>query len=113
MFRTTLIAVSIVFVFDTDLPSAFRLREKNANVEFPAGISLPLLPELAEKNDDAKADKNSGSLTPEERLALIRFRSGEFAKAIKPPPAGKQGLRMKVGEPINQQILDRAVATYG
>lgn len=104
----------MLFVFDADLPSAFRLRaEKNTNVEFPAGMSLPLLPQLTEKDDHAKADKNAGLLTPEERLALIRYVSGEFAKAIKPLPAGKQGLRLKVGEPINQQILDRAVATHG
>jgi hypothetical protein len=114
MFRSTLIAIAVLILFGADLPSAFKLRfEKNTDVEFPAGMSLPVLPELTEKQDKPKSRRKNESLTPEERLALIRYVSGEFAKALKPLPGGKQGLRMKVGEPLNQQMLDRAVATHG
>src|SRR2546430_1601886 len=39
--------------------------------------------------------------------------SGEFAKAIKALPAGKDGFNVTVGKPLNTQLLDRAVATHG
>jgi hypothetical protein len=113
MFRPALITISTLFLL-ADLPSAFRLPfEKNTNLEFPAGISLPVLPNLTETQDETKSEGKRAVLTPEERLALIRYVSGEFAKALKPLPGGKQGLRLKVGEPLNQQVLDRAVATHG
>src|ERR1700682_528435 len=114
MFRPALVAMQLLFLFNADLPSAFRLRFQNdTNVEFPAGISLPVLPDLAERQDKPKASVQNEPLTAEQRLVLVRYVSGEFAKALKPLPAGKQGLRMKVGEPLNQQMLDRAVATHG
>jgi hypothetical protein len=44
---------------------------------------------------------------------LIRFVSGEFAKAIKSLPAGKEGFNLVVGKPLDTELLDRAVATHG
>jgi hypothetical protein len=114
MFRLALVAIQVLVLCSADLPSAFKLGfQKNTTVEFPAGISLPVLPDLAERQDSPKARKKNEPLTAEQRLALLRYVSGEFAKALKPLPGGKQGLRMKVGEPLNQQMLDRAVATHG
>lgn len=114
MLRVGLVSIQLLFLLNADLPSAFKLGfQENTNVEFPAGMSLPVLPELTETQDSAKPRKKSDRLTAEERLTLVRYVSGEFARAIKPLPGGKQGLRMKVGEPLNQQMLDRAVATHG
>jgi hypothetical protein len=47
------------------------------------------------------------------KLNLIRYVSGEFAKAIKPLPAGKEGFHVNVGKPLESDLLDRAVATHG
>ena len=39
--------------------------------------------------------------------------SGEFARAIKPLPAGKEGFIVHVGQPMDADMLDRQVATHG
>ncbi len=113
MYRLTLFAMFLLLC-DADLPSAFKLGlEKSTTIDFPVGMSLPILPELSDKQEKIKTGKKIESLTPEARLALVRYVSGEFARAIKPLPRGKQGLRIKAGEPLNNMILDRAVATHG
>ncbi|WP_457832357.1 hypothetical protein, partial [Staphylococcus aureus] len=60
----------------------------------------------------APAPKN-GSLQETSKLALIRFVSGEFAKARKPLPGGKEGFLLLVDKPLNESALDHAVATHG
>ncbi len=87
-------------------------------VEFPAGQDLPVLPSLmpavGQSQTPAPAQKKkSQTLTPESRLALIRFVSGEFAHAVQPLPAGKEGFYLKAGQPVNEEMLNRAVATHG
>jgi hypothetical protein len=44
---------------------------------------------------------------------LIRYVSGEFAKARKPVPGGKDGFIIYVDKPLNEQYLDRVIATHG
>ena len=55
----------------------------------------------------------SGPLRDDSKLQLIRFISGEFAKALKPMPGGKEGFLVYVGKPVNDELLNRAVATHG
>jgi hypothetical protein len=62
---------------------------------------------------DATTLKLSGTLQESSRLLLIRYVSGELAKAIKPLPAGKDGLIVPVGNPVNFQQLETQVATHG
>jgi hypothetical protein len=57
--------------------------------------------------------KLSGTLQESSRLLLIRYVSGELAKAIKPLPAGKDGLIVQVGNPVNFQQLETQVASHG
>jgi hypothetical protein len=57
--------------------------------------------------------KLSGTLQENSKLLLIRYVSGELAKAVKPLPAGKDGFIVNVGGPPNTELLDRAVATHG
>jgi hypothetical protein len=47
------------------------------------------------------------------KLELIRYVSGEFARAIKPLPAGKDGFIVRIGQPVDANMLDRQVATHG
>ena len=39
--------------------------------------------------------------------------SGEFARATKPLPAGKEGFIVHVGQPLDANMLERQVATHG
>ncbi len=99
---------------DADVPWVFRMRARTApQAEFPPGVELPVLPVILPALDGQKTQPKAAQLQPESRLALIRFVSGEFVRALKPLPAGKKGFLIKVGEPLNEEMLHRAVATRG
>ncbi|MGH9712148.1 MAG: hypothetical protein ACRD5M_02490 [Candidatus Acidiferrales bacterium] len=52
-------------------------------------------------------------LKPQSRLEIIRYVSGEFAKAVKPLPGGKKGLKIPVGKVVNEKELQQALRTGG
>jgi hypothetical protein len=114
MFRLAILLSSSLLLLDADVPQAFRLRPQPAQpVEFPSGQSLPVLPDLLPAGDAQQAAKKSDQLQPFSRLEIVRYVSGEFAKALKPLPAGKKGFRMKAGEPMDEKVLHQAVASNG
>jgi hypothetical protein len=83
---------------------------------FPSGDEIALFPNSGHRPDGQNptpAGTKSPTLQDASRLNLIRYVSGEFAKAIKPLPAGKEGFLVYVGKPVNSDMLDRAVATHG
>jgi hypothetical protein len=62
----------------------------------------------------AQADsKKSATLQETSKLSLIRYVSGEFAKARKPLPGGKEGFVLYADKPVDEQTLNRAVTRYG
>jgi len=112
----------ILLLAAADLPKSTLLTPKPATTSDHSleGESIPVLPimlagEPAQQsggNANAAGSK-SATLTEMSRLALIRFVSGEFAKARKPIPAGKDGFTIYTDKPLNQEYLDRSVATHG
>jgi hypothetical protein len=110
-----------VFLFATaDVPGVERWHTSETPVEpFPAGEDISVLPAVvsaAEGQDpqSGQASKSkSGPLQDKSKLDLIRFVSGEFAKATKSLPAGKEGFLVYVGKPLSIELLNRAVATHG
>src|SRR5271157_1097946 len=115
------IAIALLFFADADLPKVMSLRsEANAAAEkFPPGESIPLWPlivnsDAQEQTQSAPASgKKSTTLQETSKLALIRYVSGEFAKARKPVPGGKEGFILYTDKPLNQENLDHAVARHG
>ena len=110
------IAMAICLFADADVPMVYNLRTRRAPVaDFPPGQEIPVLPRTVAPQDQSKSGERprSATLQPESRLELIRYVSGEFAHAVKPLPAGKEGFLVYVGQGVNQVILDRAVATHG
>jgi hypothetical protein len=76
---------------------------------FPAGLagddqSSPTAPQTTQ---------NKVPLSETSKLDLLRYVSGEFAKAVRPLPGGKEGFLVYVGKPVAWAVLDRAVATHG
>jgi hypothetical protein len=119
------LALSVAFLLlaDADIPRVNSLRPPaNSPASFPAGEDIPLFPVL-DSPSTSQAQTSSQANTPHaakntplqetSKLALIRYVSGEFAKAVKPLPAGKEGLIVMVGKPLDASIVDRAVATHG
>jgi hypothetical protein len=117
----TAIASSLLLVANADVPRAMNLRSSEASAKpdfsnteiaiFPASTEDPQgqLPASAPRPSAPRKDK----LQETSKLELIRYVSGEFAKAAKALPAGKDGFLQYAGKPVNQELLDRAVATHG
>jgi hypothetical protein len=116
--------LAFLLLTDADVPRVNSLRPPaNPSPSFPSDEEIPLFPNAAASQDNAQSQNQSQSKTASSaknatlqensKLALIRYVSGEFAKAIKPLPAGKEGFHVSVGKPLETEILDRAVATHG
>ena len=108
---------------DADIPQANQLRQPSAPAQpaFSPGESAPLFPTTvpaqgatATAPSPAPATRpRAESLQETSKLALIRYVSGEFAKATRPIPGGKDGFILNAGQPLKGDLLDRAVATHG
>src|SRR5207249_3352316 len=118
------IPLAFLLLADADIPRVNSLRPPtNAALDFPSSEEIPLFPNAAASSDNTQSQTQSPSkiafhsknttLQENSKLALIRYVSGEFAKAVKPLPAGKEGLHVNVGKPQDSELLDRAVATHG
>ncbi len=120
------LALSLAFLLlaDADVPRVNSLRPPaNPSPSFPSDGEIPLFPNAASSQDNTQSQGQSQSKTAppaknatlqeNSKLALIRYVSGEFAKAVKPLPAGKEGFHVSVGKPLETEMLDRAVATHG
>ena len=114
------ITLSLLLFAFADVPGVDRLRTPaNSGPAFSSSDEIEILPNLVSPDDEQQAqsggqDKSKGpTLQDKSKLDLVRYVSGEFAKALKPLPAGKEGFLVYVGKPIAFDLLDRAVATHG
>src|SRR5260370_27563258 len=114
--------LAFLLLTDADVPRVNSLRPPaNPSPSFPSDEEIPLFPNAAASQDNAQSPSQSPSKTAtatknttlqeDSKLALIRYVSGEFAKAIKSLPAGKEGFHVNVGKPLETEVLDRALAT--
>jgi hypothetical protein len=112
------IALTVLLFADADVPRVYQLKQP-AQPEPPVtfGEEIPLFPTNPKSDSDQAPQQNNAhkgaSLQEESKLVLIRFVSGEFAKASKSLPAGKEGFQVYADKPLNGESLDRAVATHG
>ncbi len=122
----TILAITLAFLLlaDADVPQIHNLRQPAAPSEvFPPGEEIPpswssdspsgTLPQSQTPQGNAPGGGKSGTLQENSKLELIRYVSGEFARAVKPLPAGKEGFIVRIGQPLDANMLDRQVATHG
>jgi hypothetical protein len=116
------LTLSVWFFADADLPRIDNLRPANqTDATFSRADAIPLLPAFSGENPDmqsatqqnANDAKKSPVLQDQSRFALIRYVSGEFAKAVKPLPSGKDGFQIAVGKPLDESALQHSVAVHG
>ncbi len=117
-----ILAVALLLMADADVPRVNSLRPSSGRAEtFPPGEEIPPFPsptptasrdQSPAQTQGAKKSKYT-TLQESSKLELIRYVSGEFAKAVKALPAGKDGIVMYVGKDLNAELLDRAVASHG
>ncbi len=104
-----------------DLPHSLPLRSADvpASETFPPDDRIPLYPTLVgddtqgQNGSGASAQKKSSTLQESSKLNLIRYVSGEFAKARKPIPGGKDGFIMPAEKPLDEESLNKAVTLHG
>jgi hypothetical protein len=115
------IPLALLLLADADIPRVNSLRppDKPA-LNFPSDEDVPLFPGAGNSSNDGQSQSPKAASAPKNvplqessKLNLLRFVSGEFAKAVKALPAGKEGFSVPVGKPLNTELLDRAVATHG
>jgi len=114
------LSLTLLLFADADVPRVNSLRPPaNPIPSFPSDEEIPLFPNAGPDSAQSQGQsKNppaakSATLQDSSKLELIRYVSGEFAKAIKPLPAGKEGFHLNVGKALQTEQLDRAVATHG
>ncbi len=117
--NATALLLGFFLLLAWDIPRAARLRpaDSSARPDF-SNTELPLFSNGNDGEDQnqtpaARTGPKKATLQPDSKLELIRYVSGEFAKAAKALPAGKEGFLQYVEKPLNQDLLDRAVATHG
>jgi hypothetical protein len=55
------------------------------------------------------ASSKQSPLQPQSRMEIVRYVSGEFAKALKPIPSGKKGFKIEVGKKLDERDLRAAL----
>jgi len=111
-------ALTIFLLADGDIPRAMAVRPADGTAK-PSFSSeeLPIFPTANDSDPQNQTPPQNGAkkatLQEDTKLELIRYVSGEFAKAAKSLPAGKEGFLQYVEKPLNEEVLQRAVATHG
>jgi hypothetical protein len=118
-------AAATALLLSADISGVARLQPRTTQpLEFSPDNNLPVLPDMSPSGDQAQATQDRASsnkadkaknepLQPAARLALVRYVDGEFARVVKPIPAGKKGFHLKAGVPIDENELRQALATAG
>jgi hypothetical protein len=111
-------SLGFLLLAGADIPLRERLRSSPMPGTFSSADEISVLPEdgageQQPAQSDAQNKSQSATLQERTKLDLIRYVSGEFAKATRNLPAGKEGFLLYVGKPLSQELLERAVATHG
>jgi hypothetical protein len=112
------ITCGLLLLAGADIPGTERLRSPIPGDVFSRADEINVLPDdLAGDQQagqsDAAGKGKSATLQEQSKLELIRYVSGEFAKATRNLPAGKEGFLVYVDKPLSPELLERAVATHG
>ncbi len=123
MFFRFAIPLSLLLCFYADVPDVSHMLPARGNAStkngsFSAEDRIPLYPTMVtsdpqDQNKGGSATKKSDTLQEMSKLNLIRYVSGEFAKAKKPLPGGKDGIVLHAEKPLDEEALNRAISTHG
>ena len=120
MYSRVVITLTLLLWMSVDLPRlAPDTAPRSPQETFLPDDRIPLFP-MAVANDQQDPDKTAlpagqknSTLQESAKLELVRYVSGEFAKARKPLPGGKDGITFLVDKPLNEETLNHAVMLHG
>ena len=123
MYLRAAIPLAILLVAYADVPhlSPAWTKALPSDESFPPDDRIPLYPALVTPPDQQQGAttpqptkaRRSATLQESSKLELIRYVSGEFAKARKPIPGGKDGVTMYADKPLDEEALNHAVVVHG
>jgi len=110
--RSTLVLVAVLIAL-ADVPDATHIRPPLPGIpQFNSLSGTVLLPDLFISVIPQTFGK-SPTLQEHSRIEIIRYVSGEFAKAVKPLPGGKNGFKYPVAKKFDEKDLDNALRKQG
>jgi hypothetical protein len=113
------LSLGLLLFAGADIPGSERLRSLPTpagpfpRAEQPGALADGPAEERQSAQSDSESTRRATTLQEPSKLELIRYVSGEFAKATRNLPAGKEGFLVYVGKPLSTEQLERAVATHG
>jgi hypothetical protein len=119
MSKLPILSLGVLLFASADIPGSERLRSSPMPSEtFSAADEIAVLPDDLAGDEQAQQQAAQGktkstTLQEHSKLDLIRYVSGEFAKATRNLPAGKEGFLVYADKPLSPELLERAVATHG
>jgi len=123
MYLRAVIGVAFLLTAYADLPrlSPGWNAALPTSASFPSDDRIPLYPALVtppparqqSSAPPANPTKKGSTLQESSKLELIRYVSGEFAKAKKPIPGGKDGVTMYADKPLDEEALNHSVVQHG
>ncbi len=120
MSKVLTLTLSLALLAGWDIPASERLRPSvSSGTTFSSADEIAAFPtdfprdEQQQSSPEPQNKAKATTLQERSKLDLIRYVSGEFAKATRALPAGKDGFIHNVGKPLSQELLQRAVASHG
>ena len=126
MKRLAQFAVILAFALcaHADVPRLNLTREKSPQpAQLPPGETIPVLPELSQSQttaanqpDEKKSEPiatRKEKITVRSRLEIMRYVHGEFAKARRAIPGGKNGFRYTPWKEVPETDVRKAIANGG
>lgn len=109
--------LAVLFLFGaadtTDVQRAYYLCPPRAYLSAADSISEMSSPPELVLVFERQGSANGSRLSTREKLDLIRYVDGEFARVVHSLPSGKKGFRVVVGKPLDEKSLQQAVANSG
>jgi hypothetical protein len=110
--RSILVLAAVLIAF-ADVPDATHTRPLlPGSTPFNSLSGTVLMPDLF-ISVIPQASGKSAALQEHSRIEIIRYVSGEFAKAVKPLPGGKSGFKYPVAKKFDEKDLNNALRKQG
>ncbi|HXW18465.1 MAG TPA: hypothetical protein VEJ39_09180 [Candidatus Acidoferrales bacterium] len=117
MYRWAYLAILTILLAGPDTPKTYDIRPSPLLPMTPGSLppdNFPPSPpgEFISVTQTAASGKQV-PLKQTSRLEIVRYISGEFARADKPIPGARKGFRVVVGKPVDDKALKYALANTG
>lgn len=106
-----------LFITVVGAPASVRAQQPASQADDAQSKGAPVVPsgpELPTQSPGpAPASSKNATLNNTGKLDIVRFVDGESARVVKPIPAAKEGFKIEVGKPIDDQALKQELASTG